>query len=118
MIASSISLQYFDGSKPVTVQVDASTRGLEATLLQEYGPVESRSKLLTETDQRYSNIEREMLGVVYGLEKFHYYVYGQHVVVETDHKPLETIFKKHLSSAPPRIDRKNDVTHPKVRCPD
>ena len=48
---------------------------------------------------------REMLSVVYGLEKFHYYIYGRHVVIETNHKPLETIFKKHLSSAPRRIAR-------------
>ncbi|CAB4040881.1 Hypothetical predicted protein, partial [Paramuricea clavata] len=37
--------------------------------------------------------------------KFRYYAYGQHVTVETDHKPLEAIFKKRLSSAPPRIAR-------------
>ena len=54
---------------------------------------------------RYSNIEREMLAVLFGLEKFHYYVYGRPVVVYTDHKPLEAIFKKHLASAPPRISR-------------
>ena len=46
-----------------------------------------------------------MLAVLFGLEKFHYYAYGRHVVVESDHKPLEAIFKKHLSSAPPRIAR-------------
>ncbi|XP_048587408.1 uncharacterized protein K02A2.6-like [Nematostella vectensis] len=102
---SSSSLQYFDGRKPVTIQVDASSRGLGATLLQEKGPVEYRSKLLTETEQRYSNIEREMLAVVHGLEKFHYYVYGRHVTVQSDHKPLEAIFKKHIFSAPSRIAR-------------
>ena len=105
MITSPGSLQYFDASKPVTIQVDASTCGLGATLLQDKGPVEYRSKLLTETEKRYSNIEREMLGIVHGLEKFHYYAYGRHVTVETDHKPLEAIFKKLLSSAPPRIAR-------------
>ena len=44
-----------------------------------------------------------MLAVVHGLEKFHCYAYGQPVVVETDHKPLEAIFKKHLSNLPPRV---------------
>ena len=105
LIASLGSLQYFDGNKPVTIQVDSSMRGLGATLLQSKGPVEYRSKLLSETERRYSNIEREMLSIVYGLEKFHYYAYGRHVTIETDHKPLESIFKKHLSSAPPRIAR-------------
>ena len=46
-----------------------------------------------------------MLVVVHGLEKFHYYAYGREVTIETDHKPLEAIFKKHLSTAPPRIAR-------------
>ena len=104
-ITSAGSLQYFDSTKPVTIQVDASIRGLGATLIQDKGPIEYRSKLLTETETRYSNIEREMLAVVHGLEKLHYYAYGRHITVETDHKPLEAIFKKHLSTAPPRIAR-------------
>ena len=104
-VTSASSLKYFDSTKPVTIQVDASTRGLGATLLQDQGPIEYRSKLLTETESRYSNIEREMLAVLHGLEKFHYYAYGRHLTVETDHKPLESIFKKHISSAPPRIAR-------------
>ena len=94
-ITSAGSLQYFDS--------DASLCGHGATHIQDRGPVEYRSKLLTETETRYSNIEREMLAVVHGLEKLHYYAYGRHVTVETDHKPLEAIFKKHLSTAPPRI---------------
>ena len=49
--------------------------------------------------------KREMLAVLFGLEKSHYYAYGRHVVVESDCKPLEAIFKKHLSSAPPSIAR-------------
>ncbi|CAB4009058.1 Hypothetical predicted protein [Paramuricea clavata] len=80
-------------------------RGLGATLLQSKGPVEYRNKILSETERRYSNIERETLSIVYGLEKFQYYAYGRHVTVETDHKPLEAIFKKHLSCAQPRIAR-------------
>jgi len=46
-----------------------------------------------------------MLAVVHGLEKFHYYVCGRGVTVETDHKLLEAIFKKLLATAPPRIER-------------
>ncbi|KAK3730998.1 hypothetical protein QZH41_006643 [Actinostola sp. cb2023] len=104
-IAAPTSLKYFDSKKPVVVQVDASQRGLGAVLLQDNQPLAYSSKLLTDTERRYSNIEREMLGVVHGLEKFHYYCYGRPVVVQTDHKPLEAISKKHLASAPPRIAR-------------
>ena len=73
LIASPGSLQYFDGRKTVTIQVDATMRGLGATLLQSKGPAEYRSKLFSETERHYSNIEREMLSIVYDLEKFHYY---------------------------------------------
>ena len=75
LVASPSSLQYFDSSKSVTIQVDASQRGLGAVLIQDKGPVEYRSKLLTETETRYLNIEREMLAIVHGLENFHYYAY-------------------------------------------
>ena len=44
-----------------------------------------------------------MLGVVYGIKKFHHYLYGRRFVVECDHKPLHHIHKKNLSLAPPRL---------------
>jgi len=105
VLLSPTVLKYFDKSKPITIQVDASQRGLGAALLQEHGPIEYASKTLSDTESRYSNIEREMLAVVFGLERFHYYAYGRHVTIETDHKPLESIFKKHLDKSPPRISR-------------
>ena len=40
-----------------------------------------------------------------GAQKFHTYVYGRKVIVETDHKPLESIFRKSLNDAPPRLQR-------------
>ena len=104
-IASPTVLQYFNSGSPVIIYVDASSRGLGAALLQSNGPVTYASKSLSDTEARYSNIEREMLGLVFGLERFHYYVYGRSVIIETDHKPLEAIAKKILCSAPPRIAR-------------
>ena len=104
-LTSQTVLQYFDEKKDVTIQVDASQHGLGAALLQEKGPVEYASKSLSDTETRYSNIEREMLGVLFGLERFHYYAYGRHVTVETDHKPLASIIQKNLNHAPPRIAR-------------
>ena len=105
VISSPAVLKYYDNTKPLTIQVDASQRGLGAALLQQSGPIAYASKSLTETEQRYSNIEREMLGVVFGLERFHYYAYGRQVIIETDHKPLVAIHSKSLASAPPRLAR-------------
>jgi hypothetical protein len=112
-------LQYFNPCEEVFVEADASLVGLGGCLLQrdtsiacpaddEYynlRPVAFASKSLTECEQRYSNIERELLAVVYSLERFHCYTYAQKVHVLTDHKPLEAIFKKDLQSAPPRLQR-------------
>ena len=80
-ITSDATLRYFDTTKPVTIQVDASKVGLGAALIQDGKPVAYASKALTATEQRYANIECEMLAVVYGAEKFHTYVYGRHFTV-------------------------------------
>ena len=63
------------------------------------------SRALTHTESRYSNIGRECLAVVFGLKKFEYYLYGRKVIVETDHSPLEQIFKKNIAEAPARLQR-------------
>jgi len=63
------------------------------------------SRSLTDAESRYSNIEHECLAVTYGLEKFSYYLLGRNVTVETDHSPLEQIFKKSINEAPSRLQR-------------
>ena len=60
---------------PLVIQVDVSQRGLGAALLQANGPSAFASKSMTETESRYSDIERDMLGIVCGLERFHQYIY-------------------------------------------
>lgn len=71
-----MTLKYFNTKKLITLQVVASINGIGAALIQEDGPIAFASKALTETEVRYSNIEPEMLEVVFGLEKFRHYVYG------------------------------------------
>ena len=71
--------------------------------MQEGVPIAFASKSLTDAESRYSNIEHELLGVLYGLGHFHYYVYGQHVAAHTDHKPLQAIASKNLANAPPHL---------------
>jgi hypothetical protein len=98
-------LAFYDVTKPVKLAVDSSQYGLGAVLLQDEKPVAYASRSLTECETRYAQIEKELLAVVFGLEHFHYYVYGKTVQVESDHKPLEAILKKPLSAAPPRLQR-------------
>lgn len=104
-IAKAPCLQYFNENKTLTVSVDASKNGLGATLLQEGKPVAYGSASLTETQQRYAQIEKELLAVVYGLEHYNYYTYGRPVIVQTDHKPLLGLSKKPYDSISPRLQR-------------
>ena len=94
-------LCYYDRRKPVTVQADASQRGLGACLLQDGQPIAYASKSLTDTETRYANIERELLAIVFACQRFNTYVLGRPFTVESDHKPLEMIHQKSLASAPP-----------------
>ena len=87
------------------VSCDASNFGLDAVLLQGNKPIAYASRALTDTEKRYVQIEKELLAVVYALEKFNQYVYGKTVQVKSDHKPQESITKKSLSQAPPRLQR-------------
>ena len=98
-------LAYFDVNKPVTITCDASQSGLGALLLQDDKPIAYASRALTDPETRYAQIEKELLAVVFAFTRFHQYVYGKEVKVESDHKPLESITKKPLSAAPPRLQR-------------
>ena len=96
-------LRYYDRTKPMTVQADASWRGLGACLLQEGQPIAFVSKSFTDTETRYANIERELLAIVFACQWFNTYVLGRPFTVESDHKPLEMIHQKSLASALPRL---------------
>jgi len=88
-----------------TPSVDASIKSLGAVIMQDGKQVGFGSKTLTTCKRRYANIDGELLAIVCGAQKFHTYVYGCRVIVEMDHKPLESIFWKPLNDAPPRLQR-------------
>ena len=99
------TLAYYDRTQPLTIQTDAREYGLGAALLQNNRPIAFATKTLTDVETRYGSIECECLSVVFGLEKFHTYIYGRHITVYNDHKPLEMITKKPIYTAPPRLQR-------------
>ncbi len=69
------------------LNVDASSKGIGAVILQEGKSVALGSKTLTTCERRYADIEKELLALVWGAQKFHTYVYGRRVIVETDDNP-------------------------------
>uniref|UniRef100_A0A3P9J671 ribonuclease H n=1 Tax=Oryzias latipes TaxID=8090 RepID=A0A3P9J671_ORYLA len=78
LVSQAPVLKYYDVNKPVTLSVDASSEGLGAVLLQEGQPVAYGSRALTDCQKRYAQIEKELLAIVFGCEKFHQYLYGRH----------------------------------------
>ena len=105
ILSESPVLSFFDPAKETLLQCDASQNGLGACLLQDGHPVVYASRALTQTEGYYAQIEKEMLAVVFGLERFENYTYGCHVKIESDHKPLEIIQRKSLVTAPRRLQR-------------
>ena len=99
------TLAYYDRSQPLSIQTDASEYGLGTALVQNNRPIAFASKTLTDMETRYANIECKCLSVVFGLEKFHTYIYGRHITVFNDHKPLEMITKKPIHASPPSLQR-------------
>ena len=98
-------LAYYDPKKPTVLQTDASINGVGACLLQDEKPVYVLSKALTEAQKGYVAIELESLAVAWVMEKFHHFLYGNHFILETDQKPLETILAGSLNQATPRLQR-------------
>ena len=59
---------------------------------------------MSDTGQHYSQIEKEVLGLVWACEKFSDYIIGRPIYLETDHKPLVLLLSKtYLDRLPPRI---------------
>lgn len=98
-------LAFYNKDEDLILNVDSSSNGLGAVLLQNGKPIAYASRALNNTQKKYAQIEKEALAIVFGCEKFHQYVYGRHFVVESDHKPLEYIFHKPISEAPQRVQR-------------
>ena len=60
---------------------------------------------MTATESNYSNIEYEMLGVVFSMLHFKHFTYGRQIHIITDHKPLITMFAKNLAITSPRLSQ-------------
>ncbi|CAB4030234.1 Hypothetical predicted protein [Paramuricea clavata] len=98
-------LKFYEPEKELVIQCDASEGGLGAALLQDDRPIAYASRALNSTERNYAQIEKELLAIVFAAERFHQYTFGRPVCVDSDHKPLETIFAKPLVSAPRRLQR-------------
>ena len=86
-------LAHYDVNAPLVVSADASPYGVGAVLsiVDEHGqerPVAFASRSLAPAEKNYSQLEKEALAVIFGVKKFHQFVFGRSFQVKTDHKPL------------------------------
>ena len=96
-LSSAPVLAYFNTNAHTQVIADASGVGLGAVLVQKqqdgsFRPVYYAARSLSDVERRYSQTEREALGLVWACERFQLYLIGREFDLLTDHKPLETIY--------------------------
>ena len=63
------------------------------------------SRALTEDKSRYAQVEKELLAATFTCQKFHDFIYGREVIIESDHKPITAIVNKPLHTASARLQR-------------
>ncbi len=105
LLSSAPVLKVFNGNEKITIQCDSSKDGLGTCLIQNGQPVSFLSRSLTECEKNYAQIEKEFLAIVFSFEKYHNLVYGRHVIIQSDHKPLTSIVNKPMSKISSRLQR-------------
>ena len=112
-LSSSPILVHYDPNSPLRLACDASAYGVGAVISyimpdESEKPIAFASRTLTKAEHNYSQLEKEALSIIFGIQKFHQYLYGMKFTLVTDHKPLVTILnpRKGISSlAAARLQR-------------
>lgn len=110
-ICSAPSLTPFDSKKKIILQCDASKSGIGCCLFQQDEKnvlklVTCASRTMNDAELNYSQTEKELLSICFAVKKFHRFIYGSHIDVQTDHKPIVSIMLKPVCKiGSPRLKR-------------
>ena len=106
------ALQFFNNDWITEVVVDASPLGIGAILAQinpqkmkQRNIVHFISRLLTQIEKKYSQVEKEGLACVWSCERLRLYLYGRCFRLITDNKAIELILSNPRSEPPIRLKR-------------
>ncbi|KAI0986043.1 hypothetical protein GJ496_008463 [Pomphorhynchus laevis] len=92
-------IQNVDEKSPLKLMCNACEVGLGAVLMQnkskEFFPIAYASRLLSSSEQRYAQIDREALALVFAVQQFNHYLAGRKFTLQSDHKPLKYIMGEH-----------------------
>ena len=105
--ANNTPLRYYDRNLPVTVQADASLRGLGVCLIQKHNRGPAHCLCQQEPHRQRDKVcqHRELLAIIFACQHFSTYLLGRSFIAESDHKPLKMIAMKNLVNAPPCLQR-------------
>ncbi|KAL3069506.1 hypothetical protein niasHT_033892 [Heterodera trifolii] len=97
ILLSDLALTHFDPNLQIIVTADASNSGIGATISHRFPDGKEKvfhhaARTLTKTEQAYSQIEKEGLGLIFAIQKFHQFIFGRKFILRTDHRPLLGIF--------------------------
>lgn len=96
LLASNKVLALFNPTKQIVLTCDASPYGVGCVLSQNFDgiekPVMFASSTLSPAEKNYSQTHREALAIIFGVKKFHKYIYGTEFIIRTDHQALREIF--------------------------